>query len=114
MAQTNETILQKAYDLLKHGILGLEQFPRKHKYTLADRLQNNLSDVLEALIEAYHVPANRKRTLLERANILLEQSRHYCRLCYELGLFNSIKYEDLARRLNEVGRMNGGWLKTIA
>ena len=114
MEQTKETILQKAYDLLKYGILVVEKFPRKHKYTLGDRIQGQLSDILEVLIEAYYVPAGRKRALLERTNILLEQSRHYCRMCYDLGLYNSLKYEDLARRLNEVGRMNGGWLKTLS
>jgi hypothetical protein len=69
---------------------------------------------LEVLIEAYYAPAAKKRPLLERVNILLETNRHYSRLCYDLGLYNSLKYEDMARRLNEVGRMNGGWLKTLS
>ena len=66
MAQSSETIIQKAYDLLKHGILLVEQFPKKHKFTLGDRMQGHLSDVLEILTEAYYAPGGKKRPLLER------------------------------------------------
>jgi len=114
MEQPKETIIQKAYDLLKFGIVLVGQFPQKHKFTLGDRMQGHLSDVLEILVEAYYAPPAKKRPMLERVNILLELNRHYCRLGYDLGLYNSLKYEDMAKRLNEVGRMNGGWLKTVA
>jgi hypothetical protein len=46
-------------------------------------------------------------------NIRLEILRHYFRLCYDLGLYNSLKYKDFAERLDEIGRMTGGWLKSL-
>ncbi|MBK8565779.1 MAG: four helix bundle protein [Saprospiraceae bacterium] len=43
----------------------------------------------------------------------LEILRHYFRLCYDLGLYNSLRYKDFAERLDEIGRMVGGWLRWL-
>ncbi|MEZ5038677.1 MAG: diversity-generating retroelement protein Avd [Saprospiraceae bacterium] len=105
--------MQKAYDLLKFTIPVLNKYPRNQKFTLADRIQDQLSGLLELYIEAYYSSAAKKRPLLFKANIELEKLRHYFRLSYELGLFHSNKYEAFALRLNEIGQMTGGWLKSL-
>lgn len=110
---SKETIIQKVYELLKFTIPVLNKFPRNQKFTLADRIQNQLSDLLELYIEAYYIPGREKKRLLFKANIDLEKLRHYFRLSYELGLFPSTKYEEFAIRLNEIGKMTGGWLKAL-
>lgn len=108
-----DVITQKVYDLLKFAIPALNKFPRNQKFTLGDRIQNQLSDLLELYMEAYYSKAPQKRLLLAKANVRLEVLRHYFRLCYDLGLFHSGKYEAFATRLNEIGRMTGGWLKSL-
>lgn len=108
-----ETIVQKVYDLLKYAVPVLNKFPKNQKYLLADRIQNQLSDLLEIYIKAYYTSAPQKRTLLEEANIKLEVLRHYFRLSYDLGIYASTKYKDFAERLNEIGRMTGGWIKSL-
>lgn len=110
---SNETILQKAYDVLKNAIPVLNKFPRNQKFVLGDRIQNQLSDLLELYINAYYSPASQKKTLLQEANIKLEILRHYFRLGYDLGLYSSLTYEEFARQLNEIGKMTGGWLKSL-
>lgn len=91
----------------------LEGLPRSQKFTLGDRIQNHLSDLLELLLEAYFLPAAEKRPLLLRANIRLETLRYYFRLCYERGYYNSLRYKDFSERIDEIGRMVGGWLKSL-
>ena len=113
MEHAKEVITAKAYDLLKYTLPILEGLPRSQKFTLGDRIQNHLSDLLEILIEAYYLPAAEKRPLLLRANIRLEMLRHYFRLCYDKGHYNSLKYKDLAERTDEIGRMVGGWIKSL-
>ncbi|MFM9951379.1 MAG: diversity-generating retroelement protein Avd [Saprospiraceae bacterium] len=113
MATSNETIIQKAYDLLKYTIPVLEKFPRNQKFTLADRIQDALSELLEELIRAYYAPMSIKKEKLQNINVRLEILRHYFRLCYDIGLYNSLKYKDFAERLDEIGRMTGGWLKSL-
>jgi hypothetical protein len=113
MEGPKETIVAKAYDLLKAAIPMLEGLPRKHKFTLGDRLQNHLSDVLESLIEAVYLPPAEKKPVLRRVNLTLEKIRFYLRLGYDLGLYNSGRYKDFTDRVDEIGRMTGGWLKSL-
>ena len=113
MEQTKEVITEKAYDLLKTTIPMLEGLPRSQKFTLGDRIQNHLSDLLEMLIQAYYLPAAEKRALLLQANIRLETLRYYYRLGYERGHYHSLKYQEFSQKTNELGRMIGGWLKSL-
>jgi len=113
MKENKETILQKVYELLKYTIPVLNKFPKNQKFTLGNRLQNQLSDLLELYIQAYYAPTAEKKPLLTQANVQLEIIRHYFRLAYELGLYHSLRYQDFADRLHEIGRMTGGWLKSL-
>ena len=91
----------------------LEKFPKAHKFTLGDRIQNQALDVLEALIEATYT---RDRTQhLRRANLGIEKLR-FCqrfllRLATDLKVMDKRRYEHAARTLDEVGRSVGAWAK---
>lgn len=108
-----ESIITKTHELLKEGILLLRRFPRDFKFNLGDRIQTRMADTLELYIKAYYSAPKQKRELLQQANINLSILRHYFRLSFELGLYPSSKYEEMAKRLNEIGRMTGGWLKNL-
>lgn len=113
MPDQQPILIQKSYDLLRESIREVNRFPRSHKFTLGDRLQNKLTDLLELYIEAFYSPKEAKPELLRKANIQLEILRYYYRLGFDLGLYHSIKYEQYAQRLQEIGRMTGGWLKSL-
>ena len=51
--------------------------------------------------------------LLE-ANLQLEVARHLVRLAHALKLFSHHTYGVLAGKMDEVGRMIGGWLKSVS
>lgn len=92
----------------------LARFPKHQRFFLGDRMQNVLTDTLELFIEAYYLSGETKKEKLKQANIHLEKLRQYCRLCYEMGYYTSLKYQELSRRIDEIGRMNGGWLKSLS
>ncbi|MDX1912150.1 MAG: diversity-generating retroelement protein Avd [Saprospiraceae bacterium] len=112
MEQKN-TILTQTYEFLKMMIGVMQHFPRDQKFLIADRMQNLISDMLELFIEAYYSPPGDKKNKLLEANVKIEQLRYYVRLCYELGFYNSIKYGLIMEKMQEIGRMNGGWLKSL-
>ena len=113
MKNNKETITQKMYDLLKESISVLNKLPRDFKFTIGDRIQNTLSDLLEIYIQAYYYAKTKKLPLLQEANIQLEIARYYFRLCFDLGLINSRKYQAFAEKLHEIGKMTGGWIKSL-
>lgn len=54
-----ETVVTHTYDLLKYIVPQLLKFPRAQKFVLADKIQQNLTYILELLIEAYARKAQR-------------------------------------------------------
>ena len=55
---------------------------------------------------------DQRRQLIE-ANWQLEVARHLVRLAHALKLFGNHTYGVLVGKLAEVGRMMGGWLKSV-
>jgi hypothetical protein len=107
------SILVKTYELYKLLSRQLPHFPRDHKFLLGDRLLRHSGDLLERYIEAYYLPRGEKAPVLRAANIQLEKMRYFFRLCFELGLINSSRLKEWNEPLQDIGRMTGGWIKSL-
>lgn len=111
--ENTQPILIKAFELLKVIIQSIRHYPRDQKFLLGRHTQQITSALLDTLIEAWYSAQADKKPLLQKANILLEKLRFYIRLAFEQGYFNSNKYKELSEKIEEIGRMNGGWLKSL-
>ena len=99
--------LEAMYQLVRRLIPTVDRFPRRQKFLLGDRIQTTALEGLERLVEATFT-RNRGR-LLDRVNVALDKLRLLLRLAKELGYLDLRRYEHAARRLDEVGRLVGGW-----
>ena len=99
--------LEAMYQLTRWLIPTLDRFPRRQKFLLGDRIQSTALTGLERLVEATFT-RNRAR-LLDRVNVDLDKLRLLIRLSKELGYLDARRYEHAARRIDEVGRLVGGW-----
>jgi hypothetical protein len=88
----------------------LDKFPRSRRFTLGQRLESGLVDVLELLVEAAYT--RNKEKPLRRANLGLEVVRYLWRLAYELKAVAIRQYEHGAKLMDELGRQIGGWLRS--
>ena len=79
-------VITSAYDFIKWAIPHIAKFPRNQRYTLGERIENKLFDLLELLIEAQYFKD--KTNVLKKANLEIEQLRHLFRLCHDLRLVN--------------------------
>jgi four helix bundle protein len=114
MNSSNATILNKSYDLLKVLSELVKNFPRDQKFVLGDRIYNLSADILELYIEAFYTTtSSNKKALLKKLNIQLEKLRFFLRLAYEKDLFSSGLYRKLSEQIDELGRMTGGWYKSL-
>jgi hypothetical protein len=103
------TAIEAHYQFVLWLLPAIEKFPRSHKFTLGDRIENGALNVLEALVEATYT---RQRTQhLQRANLGIEKLRFLIRLGADLKLLDGRRYEYAARTLDETGRLIGGWMK---
>lgn len=108
-----ETVLTLTYDLLLYATPHIGKYPRSHKFTVGERTQGLLLELLEVLVEAYYSPASGKRALLIRSNLLLEKLRYLFRLAKDLHCILLKTYELLSERVQAIGQQVGGWLKSL-
>src|SRR3990172_795947 len=107
--QTPQAV-QAAHDLLLWLIPQLDKFPRARRFTLGERLEAGLLDVVEHLVEAAY--SRNKEIALQRANLRLEIVRHLWRITHELQIVPTRRYEHGAKLIDDLGRQVGGWLKS--
>jgi hypothetical protein len=89
-----------------------EKFPKSVRFTLADRMINLSFDVMELIVEAIYTKD--RALLLKKANLQVEKLRIYVRLSFERRFLSVNQYEFLSERMEEAGRMVGGWIKKDA
>lgn len=100
----------KLYDIILWLLPQVEKFPRDYKFTVGDRIINNLLDSLEIIIEAAYTKD--KAQLLRKFNLQLEKLRYLMRLSKDMRAMSIKKYAYISAEIDELGRMIGGWLKT--
>jgi len=106
-----EDIITKTYDLLLYLMPQLSKYPRTHKFMLADRIGNLLLDFLEDMIQAYY--GKEKIGFIDRGNLRLERLRFLIRLSKDLQCISIDKYRLVSEKMDEIGRMAGGWKKSL-
>lgn len=110
MAQ--ELILkEKCKDMMKYGYQALRDIPRDYRYTLGADIRASMNNLLNLIIRCgkrYY-----KKTTLEDMDIELETLRTYVQVAVENRVISVKKYEYWSKLLEELGRMIGGWLKSV-
>lgn len=104
-------IFSKTYDLVAWLIPLTIKFPRSQRFVMAATLQREVIHFQELIIEAVH--QKDKTRLLASADAELDKIRTHMRMCLEMGLIQSGQYEHAARQMTEVGKLLGGWIKTV-
>lgn len=86
---------------------------KRWRYSLGASLENSVLSLLEHLIMAKNAPKPMKSPYLIKASSQLEISTLKLRLFLELEIANETKIFQTQSKLAEIGRMLGGWLKSL-
>jgi four helix bundle protein len=89
-----------------------EKFPKSERFRMAKRLEDSVFSFYELLIEATRT-TKRKRQMLIQADVELEKLRLYIRMSHQRKLTSLNQYQFSANHLIEIGKLLGGWLKTV-
>jgi hypothetical protein len=106
-------IFSKTYDLLAWLIPATTKFPREQRFVLAKTVQETALKFQESLIEAGLRRDRAQEQALARADEHLTKLRFYLRLCQDLHLLAPRQYQHVAGMVTEVGRLLGGWRRTL-
>lgn len=104
-------IFVRTYDLVAWLIPLTIKFPRSQRFVMAGTLQREAIRFQELIIEAAH--RKEKQDALLLADAELDKLRTHLRMSLEMGLLQGGQYEHAARMTTEIGKLLGGWMKTI-
>jgi hypothetical protein len=98
-----------AYDAAGWLLNCTAKYPREYRFSLGERTQGAILDVLEGLVSAAY--ETDKARDLESANRALQRARILVRLGRDLKAVTERQYEFVVPKMVEIGKQIGGWLK---
>jgi len=113
MQQFDIPIIHKAYELYKALHLLQSVIPKMERYTLWQRAENRALDVLEGLICVGYIPQEKRVEQLIQVSTDVDMLRVLLRLALDVKSLSQKKYVELQAMLDEIGRMLGGWMKSL-
>ncbi|WP_296639227.1 diversity-generating retroelement protein Avd [Roseinatronobacter sp.] len=105
-------IRQKCEEMIAYGYIALRQFPKFERHVLAAEIRDAMWGVLRLIIitnKRYH-----KKTTMQDLDAELDLLRSQVRTAFALRYIDLKKYEIWSRHIDEVGRMIGGWFKSLS
>lgn len=107
-------IITRTYETYKAVVDIVEHLEKRYRYSLGGSLEKSVLELLEDLIMAKNAPKPNKPLYLIRAGSRQEVAILKLRLILELKIVNETKVFQTQKKLVEIGRMLGGWLKSLS
>ena len=106
-------LFDKMTKVLEYGYIALKQFPKTDKYVLAADLRGQMFNVLRFIIKANKAKENKRLELIGNVDVELDLLRIQIELARDLKLLPFKKYGVWIKKVDEVGRLIGGWLRSL-
>lgn len=113
MTQSEMPIFTKTFDLLTWLLPRTNHFPRAHRHTATQRLLDAAFNLRERLEEANAARGAARLAKLQEADVELGKLRLYLRLAERWRWLTPGQYQHAAAMVAEIGRLLGGWQKTV-
>ena len=112
MNEIDIPILKKSYELYKAFHEFRKLIPKSDRFTIYERSENIIIDIVELILEAGYSKSGNKSTVLEAASVKLNTLRFFIRLMKDTRTLDTKKYVFLQAIIDEIGRMLGGWIRS--
>lgn len=112
--ESDAPILHKSAVLYKELYQALKLFPKKDQYLLGKRCEEHILSFIEYILVAVTLPKERKLKALESANGKFEVLKVLLRIARDLKILDTKRYLSLEVKIQEIGRMLGGWMRSFA
>jgi four helix bundle protein len=109
-------VYQKWEDLAVYMYVALRSYPKSERFTLAADTSKALWKIGTCITRANAIGSSNKaekRKTVETADITLAELKVLVRMGMRLEFLPLKKYEILCGQITEVGKMIGGWIKSI-
>ena len=91
----------------------MPHIPKGTRYTIGTRIENKFLELLELTYIAYFTQKERKAKKLSECILALDVLKFFISIAWEGKFISNKQYEEVVFKLDEVGKMFGGWVKNI-
>jgi len=91
----------------------IPHMPRGARFTIGARIENKFLDLLELTYIAYFTEKDKKSEKLSECILTLDTLKFLVSVAWEGKIISNNHYEEISVKLEEIGRMFGGWKKNI-
>lgn len=92
----------------------IPHMPKGSRYTIGARIENKFLDLLELSYLAYFAEKNKKSEKISQCILILDTLKFLISVAWESRLISNRHCQDIAVKLDEVGKMMGGWKNSLA
>lgn len=116
MAKTAESkllIYQKYADVIDYGYNLLIKYPKTEKYALTSEIRKSMFETIRLILYANKI-SNRmnKLNVINKIDAEISTQKYFVRFSYKKKYINSSNYYEWSKRLDEIGKIIGGWIKS--
>ena len=87
-------------------------FPREDRI-LGQRIENIILEIIELTLGATYSPRDARKNIILQVSDKIDLIKHLIRIAYEIKSLDLKAYLVLEKAVLEIGKMCGGWLKSI-
>lgn len=87
--------------------------PRLERFGLGNLIEESFLKLLDTLRKATYANINNKISLLEIATDKVDALRFFTQMTWETRIISNNNFAGLGEKIEEIGRMIGGWRKGL-
>ncbi len=87
--------------------------PKNARYTIGSRIENKFLDLLEISYRAYFTEKEKKLEYIIKCILILDILKFLLHVAWEGKFISHAHYGTLGEKLDEIGKMFGGWKKGL-
>ena len=108
----NLPIYKDSYDLLLLVFELVKKFDKQYKYTLWDKIKNEIIDLITSIYRANSSFENRWKNI-KKARKQVEVLKLYIRLCRDLKIISLVKFADVSFKNEKLSKQLLAWWKSV-
>lgn len=109
----NSTILQRVKEGYLLWMNITPHIPKGARFTLGARIENKFLDLLELSHTTYFTDKETKSAKIAECIFALDTLKFLVMTAWEGKLIANKKFEEVSVKLDEIGKMFGGWKKSL-
>ena len=117
MAQLNfhnqPSVMIKEKEAYQLWLILRKNFPKTERFGLGQKIDSLFIDILELSFVSLYLPPEQKIVILSKTISRLDLLKFFSQIAWENKLIPNEKFIELSQKLDEIGRMLGGWKKGL-